>query len=269
MPERNRSQTRAMARQRRQRASPALYELMRAVAGGRSADLPEDAEPMADDHEDMPASRLGPGRAISLPSGYILLAVAIVIVVLVSAYVVGYRRADETARKDFEDGLFASQPISDQGVRDPLMDDVAVPNAGVSPLGRPEESGLLLPPAPSGNTGPSVQPPVATGPGVSGEGPIQSDPRVAGKQYWILMETTLEGAVRLAEFGRQQGVATYVVRSHNAGSRRMVIVAPGFDRGTDQLARDLRDSIARLGDAWLESGGSTSFPDVYPRTYRP
>ena len=79
----------------RKRSSPALYELIHA----RSARAAASHQQQVEDSPPAPAVSqslgwLSPGRTVRLPVGYLLLGSAAGIVLLIIAYMVGYKRAE-------------------------------------------------------------------------------------------------------------------------------------------------------------------------------
>ena len=97
-------------------------------------------------------------------------------------------------------------------------------------------------------------------------GPIESDPRLEGSYYLVIAETKPAGAVEIAEFARSNGLEAYVVPSHNAAFR-MVIINHGFLNGlTSQPGfQELSDDVMALGRKWRAAGRYADFADHYLR----
>jgi hypothetical protein len=242
-----------MAKKKRSRLS--LYELM-GGAPREAVEVDEDdvVVETARVEEEPEETWLSPGRALVLPVGYLLLAGALALVLVVMAYIIGYDRGDATARRELAEGGW---PVGDMqaggwpGGQDPLT-VTDQPGGGV--LGSPE---------------PTVAPPNPQPADPSGEVPIEFDPRVAGYNYFILVETTRDGALRLAEFCRSHGLETYVVAGKN--SRRRVIALPGYDVSrTDPEVLALERRIHDVGNLWKQlENGRTNLHDAYPERFRP
>jgi hypothetical protein len=261
-----------MAR-RRKSTTPALYELIRGgPAPSPEAEpppLPREAPPPEPiDVPDEGWTWLRPGRSISVPVGYLLLAGAAVILVAVAAYTVGFKRADGILRARYEQQVLAQIGAGDAGrlVRDPMQageatgDGDAPPRLpGGGPIGT-EPTGTRVLPTPEQEVGSSPR-----------WGPLESEPRQPGYRYFVLMETDRGGATRLANYCRGEGLETYVVSRHNRPSRRLVIALPGFPQSmptNSRQVRDLRQRINAIGDRWKRhKGGHTDLHDAYPLPY--
>jgi hypothetical protein len=92
---------------------------------------------------------------------------------------------------------------------------------------------------------------VEAAPAESGWGPVLSDPREAGKNYFVLIHTRRDGAVMLAEFSRAHGVEAYAVRAKNL-SLYKVIALPGFGGGerSTEFVTDLERRIEEVFRSW-------------------
>ena len=202
---------------------------------------------------------LSPGRTVRMPVGYMLLACAGMLLLLVGVYIIGVNAGKAIQR----DRLAANFDISPRpsGVNDPLTLE---PRTSGS-LGNPSSGGML-----SGGSGGAVPKDnvAANGRPQSQWGPVvpASDPRQKGWNYFVAAETTPAGAKRLAEFCRANGLETYVVPGKN-GSR--VIVFPGFQgpRGAPEVIA-LEDRIHQVGDKYKAANRyETNMHDAYPAKY--
>jgi len=256
---------------------PALYEMMRsrgltstAQAGTREPppNVEERDEAIEVMRDEAPSSSpvlerlmglLSPGRTVRMPVGYVLLACAGVLLLLVGAYIIGVSAGKAIQR----DRLAANFDISPRpsGVNDPLTLE---PKTSGTPPG-PSNSGVLSSDhggaAPKGNVTTTGRPQSQWGPVVPA-----SDPRLKGWNYFIAAETTAAGAKRLAEFCRTSGLETYVVPGKN-GSR--VIVFPGFQgpRGDPEVIA-LEERIHQVGDKYKAANRyETNMHDAYPAKY--
>lgn len=193
---------------------PALYELMATPRAERvpapPSERPSPSEP--------PPSRFSAGRAIRVPAGYLWLGGGIGLGVLVGAFSLGYLRGQGDARREYEqEWLAVNQPRLP--VPPPEISNAISP----LPLERPlVERARREPPgeqrAPEG---------VRT---ATGWGPIGSDPRRAGLNYFVLIHTQRGNAERLAKFYREHGVEAYAMQAKN-GSLYRVVALPGYARG--------------------------------------
>jgi hypothetical protein len=232
-------------------SQPALYEKMRTQSALPVPISPKvDVHPQAAPSAEAGVSWLGPGRAIRLPSGYVLLACGIGILLLSFAYMTGHKRGAAIARGEYEKVIQTSAG----GVSDPL--------GSLTPV--LTNSGSAQPATVANNTN---RQPISTNPTSWGAVSPPKDPRQKGLNYFIIAETNEQGAKSLAEFCRSHGLETYVVMSKN--DRRRVIAYPGFearDRTSAQV-RALEAKIHSVGDLWKKNKGSTDFRDAYPSLY--
>jgi hypothetical protein len=212
----------------RRSGQPALYEMMRSPrgAGGPTSDpAPMHMPPPSADVGEEPGSSpvlmslarlLTPGQTIRMPVGYLMLAIAMGIVLLLAAYLIGNSRGKAVAEQNFAQKL-SSTPTRSGAVNDPLSQpaDLTAGSALLSSA-QPDDSAASSE-RPGGGVRPAAQ-----------WGPIEpkTDPRVKGWKYYVLAQTSPQGAVRLAEFCRANGLETYVVRGKNG--LHWVVAFPGF-----------------------------------------
>jgi len=102
---------------------------------------------------------------------------------------------------------------------------------------RPRETG-----PPVVRSEPPDAPQVTAAPETPGWGPILSDPREPGKNYFVLIHTQRESAVRLSQFSRQHGVEAYAIRANNLTLYK-VVALPGYERG--ERAADFVQALER------------------------
>jgi len=204
-------------------------------------------------------SWLSPGRAIRLPVGYVLLGSALLIVILSLAYGIGYKGGQRAGQAKYQQDLVASaQGISDGTLRslDPLTDPP------------PKTSKQAANPSNSSRSNSNAN--VRSAP-ASSWGPVipKEEPRKKGLRYFILMSTTEQGAVRLAEFCRANGLETYVIKGKNSDLRR-VIAFPGFalaDRSSSQV-KALESLIESIDVKWKQAEkNSRGLQGFYPETF--
>lgn len=245
---------------------PALYELLKSNRAGPERvtppEFPEDSPSVDEDDLEVRPAWFTPGRSIHVPVGYIFAGLAVGIGLIVGAYIVGYQRG-ETVGKQVTEEMFAAggeaRSAADQGFAD---DPLA--GSGDGPAGTSRERAGSS----SGGGSELAGSETRRADEHSGWGPIESDPRETGKYYFRLMETRKEGAQRLAQFCRDNGLEAYMVRANN-GNLWRVFVLPGFtaeerDEGADAA---LRDKIRRVGNSWKLQGGARNLGDAYPVKY--
>lgn len=235
----------------RKTSQPALYEKFASRAGTLST--PTRIEPKLVASSEPSTPWLTPGRSIRVPVGYVLLAGALVLGLLFGTYIFSFNRGTKTARAEFEQELLrASNALSQATLVEPLT---AVPPSG----GGPAKAGQ--PNRPSGSGAVASRDP-------SRWGPLISDPRVKGMNYFVLVEGSENGAVKLAEFCRGNGLETYVVSGKNDRLRR-VIAFPGFQSSARSSAevKALEAKIHQVGDQWKKSQRGTDLRDSYPSLF--
>ena len=175
-----------------------------------------------------------PGRSMRVTPGHLLVGVALVMIVLVITWMIAFRQGELKARADLESVIF--QPVT----MDPVLGTTTDP--------------------------PGASAPVDPGAGLEVEvvEDLIGDPRQQGLFYFVLAETRLEGALRLARFCRGLGLETWVIPRDNAGLAR-VIALPGVvtTSRTEEACRVLDDRIGAIGLRWKESGGTSSLEDRY------
>ena len=110
----------------RKSGQAALYELMgaRSSRPARPVDVPD-----IDMTEQAQGSWLSPGRVLRLPVGYVLLASALAVALVVTAYVFGFRRAADVATNRFEQDVLQGQALVDPLGADDQLDTTARPRS--------------------------------------------------------------------------------------------------------------------------------------------
>jgi len=223
----------------------ALYELM-----GRSG---ADRKPKKPDEQQRQRSwRSSAGRTIRVPVGYLWLAGAGGLVLLIGAFSTGYLRGQHEATATLErewletrqSTLAVPPPEIDTG--DPLV------RTGPSPRIEPPEQFQGRARAP------------AAGPGL-----ILSDPREKGFNYFILIHTHRRNAKDLAVFFRQEGVEAYAVPDAKNRSLYRVLVLPGYARGqrSSEPVRALEQRIIDATRKWKLQRNARDELGYYPERF--
>jgi hypothetical protein len=103
----------------------------------------------------------------------------------------------------------------------------------------------------------------------TGWGPLTSDPRVGGKNYFTLIQTTKDGAVQLATFCREKGLETYAISGNNTRLYR-VIALPGSVDPKDAVATNVRSKIYAIGQQWANTnaGRGSDLKDTLQYLYK-
>jgi hypothetical protein len=217
---------------------PALYELISTNKPTHGAASPA---PVQQEDEDVHLTHnvLTPGRSIRMSLGTIGVVVAVCIALIVISYAMGSRRGYDIARADYGNRLFEeinSTPIS------------STPQVNDQPVFQPEINQIDT---------------------ESTWGEILSDPRVAGKNYFTLIQTSKEGAMQLAAFCRGKGLETYAISGNNTRLYRVIALPGSVDRN-DAVATELRSKIHAIGQEWANTkvGRSSDLKDAYQSLYK-
>ena len=127
-------------------------------------------------------------------------------------------------------------------------------------------SGVFVDPlnqADMGRSEPTPQPP--SDPVTSPANPPSTPPGAVERPWhFVLAETNLEGADRLAAFCLEHGLEVMVISRHNTGLAR-IIALPGQASSSRDTAsvRAQEDQIVAIGRRWKQNGGRTDFSDRY------
>ncbi len=219
---------------------PALYELI--SLNKPTSKVPSVHSTPQPIHEDVDLDHnvLTPGRSIRMSVGTIGVILAVGIALIVISYTMGFQRGSSIAREDYGNRLF--EEVSQSTITSPA-----------------EHSK----PAQASQKQPSTQ--IAG----SGWGSISSDPRVAGKNYFTLIQTTKDGAMQLAAFCREKGLETYAISVNNTRLYR-VIALPGSVDPNDAVAKEVRSKIYAIGQEWINTnaGRGSDLKDAYQSLYK-
>lgn len=189
-------------------------------------------------------SHAGPPLVLRVPRGLAISVVLGVLGLLVVAYWVGFERGEAAMGGDEPPPAAVSR-----GDRVPI---VGAPSGG-STQGR----------------GASSEPDGAGGDAVPEVGEAASDPRVPGLNYMVMARRNRRGAIRLAQFIREQGVETILVPDSN---EMYLIVAT--ERGFDEMSSDeyqaYRNRLRAIGRAWKRhnDGRGSALEDMYLALYK-
>ena len=199
-----------------------------------------------------------PGRPITVPAGYILVAAALVVGLLIGAYIIGYRNAENVMQSQFDESWLEAARTNEQfaDMTDPLGGNANRGGTSREPTDTTVNSAR---PDSSMNRPASVPPPSDS------LGPIDQPPLRDGTYHFVLATTRIDGAIRLAEFCRDQQLDAYVVTS-KMSNRQKVIVFPALTSGSNSSAEavSLKQKIERVGRKWKsEQGGASNFSDAY------
>jgi hypothetical protein len=242
-----------------------MYELMkgeRLAAGGNHARAPIDHHD-ASDFEAAPTMTwldwIRSGRMIRLPAGYVFLGIAAVLLLLVVAYMFGYARGENTTADDS-----VADNAAEFSIKDPLASPhLTEPGSPITNNNAPRRT------TPNANSNTSSAQQATTSRllpiDMAKLGPINSEPRKRGINYFTLAETNPLGAERLAHFCRDHGLAAFVVKSRSDRLKR-VIVLPGFESSarSTPAVKELESRIIEVGRKWKAAEpGATDLSDAY------
>ncbi|MBC8203843.1 MAG: hypothetical protein H8E91_08445 [Planctomycetes bacterium] len=221
---------------------PALYELIN-PASGETVPPAKHVQPTrrVDDDENLTHNVLTPGRSIRMSIGTIGVFAAVAVALIVISFTIGFNRGEAVAKEDYGSRLFQE------------VDSIPVAHTPVKPVVSPPQ-----PPSPVINTNGQT----------AKWGAIDADPRQSGVHYFILSQTTKEGAQRIASFCREKGLETYAISGDNTRLHR-VIAMPGFQSRNGQGVTDLLLRIRSIGQAWAEDEGrGDDLHDTYLSLYQ-
>jgi len=221
---------------------PALYELINPTGDDPVVPV-KHVQPSShvDDDENLTHNVLTPGRSVRMSIGTIGVFAAVAVALIVISYTVGFNRGEAVAREDYGSRLFKE------------VDTIPVPKTRQVPA-------ITLPKQPPIEVAPDVTPPTW--------GAIGVDPRKSGVHYFILSQTTKEGALRIASFCREKGLETYAISGDNTRLHR-VIALPGYQSRNEQGVTDLLLRIRSIGQAWAEDDGrGDDLHDAYLSLYQ-
>ena len=247
-----------LRRRSKRSANPALYELIQGRSASRAAAPPPEPAPAAASSPpptDESINWLSPGRTIRVPIGYLFLASAALILLLVFAYMFGYQHGERSTELQF-DGLAnrSSTNRSAQIAQDPMARDSG-------PAMEAAERTNRVPAIARSNTGSTVS---------SSDlwGLVESDPREPGLNYFILIHTQRANAIKLAKFCRDESLEAYVVKAKNM-AQYQVIVLPGYRRGAreHEQIRTLERTIKQVTQKWKLRINSRDDLSYYPVRY--
>lgn len=208
-----------------------------------------------------PARWLKPGRALTIPLGYVFVAIALAVGMAFGAYIFGYRSAEQAVRADFEAAWLSRVNDAPLLRDDPLQ---AMGSSGV--VDRMNTAGGHLANQSANRASQSAA--ASANAATHGWGSVDSDPRQRGSMYFVLMETRKEGALRLANFMRSESLEAYVVPVANSSNWR-VITLPALSTSSrqDPTVAELAGKIERAGLKWQLAGGRDNLSGAYIRRY--
>jgi len=186
---------------------------------------------------------------------------AVLIIIAAVTYVVGYSRARDAERQTATQDHQALQESMQIAAQLGTNQDASQKNTSANGPAA-NRDGTNTP----GGAGSGVSPKPATPNPPSKWGPIESDPRKVGLNYFTLIHTGREGAVRVAAYCRQYGLEAYVVPVKNEVYR--VFVAPGFpaDDLASSEAAAVKQRIDEVRTRWRAQFGKDEL-DRFPQKH--
>lgn len=197
-----------------------------------------------------------PSRTLRIPLGFVFVAAALVIALVIGAHAIGYHRGAEKERTEAFRRAFG----------EPIPVDPLAQQAGPERVGGGGGGGQAVQPSPATDGGGQAT--------QGGRQPARSaanpgDPRTLGLNYFHVARVDEGEAERIAAFLNANGVAAAVVPSNNP-RLRIVVATRGFPRGEvfGPEANALKSKIQRVGRLYkAQQNGSTDFSDVYAVRY--
>jgi hypothetical protein len=197
---------------------------------------------------------------VRVPTGYIFVISAFVLAVVLGGYFIGFSRGSSSERAWRAEEV--ARDIDEQGVRDPLLR-----TAPLNPR-------LLQATRADGGNVAATSEVVPRGAGPSLANAIlpiapEQDPRVPGKNYYIIARDLPGEAVRAATYLRQQGIRASALSTGRADRKLVVAMEPfASDMATSQVAREYKARIQEAGRLWKrDHRGTTDFSDCYLARY--
>ena len=124
-------------RRSKRRSNPALYELIQARSASRAVPTvadPEPATPSSQPQTGGSTNWLSPGRTIRVPIGYLFLAAAALILLVVFVYMFGFQHGERSTQLQFGDLADGTAPARNAAIaQDPMARDTG-PGAGSAQL---------------------------------------------------------------------------------------------------------------------------------------
>ena len=246
------------------KGGPALYELLSStkavpLAGGA-------ARPSA------------PAAAFSGSQTQLIAWIAVGVVAVVIAYLVGVNRGERLGRAAYSEEREQERQLLDGG-RPATAGSASRETA--SGDGVPSATGAGVETRGFEKQGASENRAQVDGNGISRgqaleDGPLSplqlgADPRQAGLNYFVIATVSPPSAIATAQFCRDKGLDAYVVPSNNVRFSE-VIVLPGFpasDRSSTAV-KGLEARIRKVGTLYKNAArGNPDFGDMYHKLYKP
>lgn len=246
------------------KGGPALYELL---SNPKAAPLAGGA-----------ARPSAPAAAFSGSQTQVIAWIAVGVVAVVIAYLVGVNRGERLGRAAYSEEREQERQLLDGGR--PATAGAASGNAA-SPDAAPSGGGTAVGRQGNERQGASENRAQVDGNGISRgqaleDGPLSplqmgADPRQAGLNYFVIATVSPPSAIATAQFCRDKGLDAYVVPSNNVRFSE-VIVLPGFpatDRSSTAV-KGLEARIRKVGTLYKNAArGNPDFGDMYHKLYKP
>lgn len=227
---------------------PVLYELM-SSRHAAPVDTPTNGhahrlEPHLEEETWAPQAHAG--RSMRVPVGYVFVAAAIVIMAAAVTYMIGFARGRDNERSQSAESAAAFNEVRE------------IVNGQPGGEGRNEGSGGVAQPP---------RAPSTAGGGGKAMGAVESDPRVAGLNYFTLIHTSRSNAVTVAEFCREHGLEAHVVRAKDQTFR--VFVLPGLtgDELTSDRGEAIKRKIDEVATRWEARFGKDELSGYFPQKF--
>lgn len=218
---------------------PTLYELM---------STRDEATPS------VPSPVEGSSRTVRVPVGFLLIAGAAVVVLLVGAYGLGFHRGGESVRAI---GELDRRDALERQARMNSISEVDEPGGGTS---NPLASDAVSDSERSGQAPNSA--PIE---------PTVDEPRIPGLNYYIIDHPSRGKVRELVAFCREKGLDAHQTLTRKGSPK--VFVLPGYSPGERDQERfiQLREQIQQVGVHWdrQDPGQNSDFSTHYAEKYLP
>jgi hypothetical protein len=231
------------------KGGPALYELL---SNPKAAPLAGGA-----------ARPSAPTAAFSGSQTQVIAWIAVGVVAVVIAYLVGVNRGERLGRAAYSEEREQERQLLDGGR--PATAGAASGNEGRGNEGQGASENRAQVDGNGISRGQALEdgplPPLQMG----------ADPRQAGLNYFVIATVSPPSAIATAQFCRDKGLDAYVVPSNNVRFSE-VIVLPGFpasDRSSTAV-KGLEARIRKVGTLYKNAArGNPDFGDMYHKLYKP
>ncbi|MHC4428268.1 MAG: hypothetical protein ACYS0D_06650 [Planctomycetota bacterium] len=174
-----------------------------------------------------------------IPTGWLLLCAAVILIVVSGAYMFGYLRGEGRAQASYENEWLDTEAAAWR-IPPPEDEPIVVnpPMARPAPAQASEETRQPEPEPRAAPPETAITTADPTAAFVVEPNSPTADPREAGLNYFVLIHTTRANAIKLATFWRDHGLDAFAIKPPNLNLYK-VVVLPGH-RGGERNAEDVK-----------------------------